>query len=1168
MTDKIQSFARALLLVTAMMAVGATNVWAQKTVWQDTDATQTDTYLNDRRALVGRHCVANKLINVAGVGSWNQDMNNITDEDLSNFAEFPKVIDATVAVNPVVSVRDMNNHYTSGMEAGFVLQSNSSYLLNLDIIKTFAISFYLEGELVGTSAVSTGQDVTVLGLSLLTIPGSDENTLEVTANAPGEFDEIALMPAGGVDAAVATSIKIRYAFVGAQRKNTVTQTAMAEYAQRHGRRPFTLDQSPSTIGSRLVDDDLTNIGAYSGVLGIGASFTAKATAQFDRNDPDNSQVFKKGSIVGFNYSQASLLDLSTAPVVTITLYKGEWVEKTSSFGTTSYEWEETEVQTETVNGTVLGLNLIKGGTQNATIIATEDFSAMRITMYCAVELDLGGTAAYYAFVCDNPEAAHECDIKLSADVNICDSESSYQVVNDGTVDVTWSIEGQPSGAAATVSETGLVTGMTVNGDYVVRGTSVNDGQCLQEVLITRGLAGAEAMCDSPIYNSGIQGDDTFQLSEGLTDNDGGVLISVGHEIINAENILNPQTADFATYRPGGALAENLGIIGVRKTNGTISDGVNDHTVGFVVESRSTGLDLTAINAFSIRAYRNGVEVYSEAVDEFNVIGLGLIGNMKNQKMRLAVTIPASVEFDEFALWKAGVLEVEISTMKIYYAFNETVTDDPATTTCLDPLGCDSQLVSPQTTGATLNGNQTRNIGVINVANVIDNLSFLIDNDITSAVMIAKTVSLGNGLVIAVDLGRTYTASQQIGIIIDKDSYLASLNVANWLTFETFKDGVATGDKQTDWKTAGVNVIGFGDKTYLKMHPTADYDEVRITIAGVLGALDFTKLYGLFVTNDRDADGIADCRDTDSCADELVLNEDATVLNKSKEAYTGANLVLHRTLYNEVWNPIVLPVNVTGLQLRNAFGNNMKVAAPKALTVVSQDRQYGGSTYGTVTNCIEFEEVTDDMDNEYVIRKGQFYLIMPDADILPDLDQTQTYTALDQNEGVINGPIYFIPGIDYVNSDLDINELSLTTSGAAQAAPGRRAAPADEQEVVLNGTYVNMDGDVNGLVPQDSYAYRNDGSLWEVGDSDSEREMKGFRFYIENNTNNGNVITYGFDEGSGVVITGIIGVRDDALKPTADPNVYTIDGRTLGRLANLNELPAGIYIVNGKKVLVK
>ena len=154
-----------LLLLAAMLLSGVNVVAQVKPVLQQSDPTQADTYMANRRALTGRHCVPNKLINVVGVGSWVTDMNNLTDEDLTNHATIPSAVDAGVTVNPIVSVRDMKHHYAAGTTAGFTLVAGSgSSLLDLDIINAYAIMFLCEGQNVGTVAVTTGQTAGGVGL--------------------------------------------------------------------------------------------------------------------------------------------------------------------------------------------------------------------------------------------------------------------------------------------------------------------------------------------------------------------------------------------------------------------------------------------------------------------------------------------------------------------------------------------------------------------------------------------------------------------------------------------------------------------------------------------------------------------------------------------------------------------------------------------------------------------------------------------------------------------------------------------------------------------------------------------------------------------------------------------------------------------------------------------
>ena len=205
-----------------------------------------------------------------------------------------------------------------------------------------------------------------------------------------------------------------------------------------------------------------------------------------------------------------------------------------------------------------------------------------------------------------------------------------------------------------------------------------------------------------------------------------------------------------------------------------------------------------------------------------------------------------------------MLNLNISNLRIYYAFVE---DTDAT--CSDPLNCSATVISNRTTGATINANETQYGAVADVASVTNNLSYLIDDDPESYVTVMKTVSVG-GVTIAVNMGKTLDYRHQLGLIIDNKTYVANVGVGSWMTVKTYYQGQETGDEFTDWKAIGANVAGYGDKNYLYMQPTMPYDEVRITLANAVGALDATNLYGMFVRSDIDNDGIPDCQDSESC----------------------------------------------------------------------------------------------------------------------------------------------------------------------------------------------------------------------------------------------------------------------------------------------------------------
>ena len=178
--------------------------------------------LRNRRALTGESCTINKLIGVVGVGSWIKNLGALTDENLDNYAEIKSVVKAGVTVNPIVSVRDMDNYYSKGTVAGYaVVAGSGSSLLTLDVIKTYSIGFYRDGVLQGVKAVREGQDGSGVTLKLLQIPGTNNVSIMLTAQSDWLFDEITLDCSGGVQADVANLMEIRYAFVGEPTEFTI-----------------------------------------------------------------------------------------------------------------------------------------------------------------------------------------------------------------------------------------------------------------------------------------------------------------------------------------------------------------------------------------------------------------------------------------------------------------------------------------------------------------------------------------------------------------------------------------------------------------------------------------------------------------------------------------------------------------------------------------------------------------------------------------------------------------------------------------------------------------------------------------------------------------------------------------------------------------------------------
>lgn len=194
----------------------------EKLVYQDTNPSAPN-YLKNRRALVGPGCTVNSVGDGVKVLSGLKDLQNLCNDDLDDYAEFIGLADAAVAGAPVFSVKDNQHYYAGGMEAGFTICANSkSSLLSLDLASFFKIQFLKDGKNVGGLCdIKNAKNVTGIGLSLITIPGSDLITKSFIAKAPGDFDEIKLVRLGVVADALAT-FNVKYAFVGSAREYTIT----------------------------------------------------------------------------------------------------------------------------------------------------------------------------------------------------------------------------------------------------------------------------------------------------------------------------------------------------------------------------------------------------------------------------------------------------------------------------------------------------------------------------------------------------------------------------------------------------------------------------------------------------------------------------------------------------------------------------------------------------------------------------------------------------------------------------------------------------------------------------------------------------------------------------------------------------------------------------------
>ena len=973
LTLKMYVIAAALLLASPAVAVNSNGRGTKvKTVYQDTDPSATN-YFNNRRALVGPGCTVNSVGDGVKVASGLKNLQNLCNDNLDDYASFPGLVDATVAASPVVSIKDNKHYYAKCTEAGFTIcTSSDTGILKVDVSTLYGIRFFKDGEAVSdVVAVKSGQNITGLGLSLLTIPGSNLVTKSFVAEAPADFDEVQLY-CMGVEANVGEVLNIKYAFVGKARQYTITnnkENGIAKYAQEQGRGAFTLeakaDGPTDKLGlsrKNLIDEDLTNSFTVSAVLKIGSSLPVTVVAR----PSDGKEAFPAGTEVGFKYNSSTVLNLGVGNGATITLY----------------DKDNKKIKEYPIEATVLGLNVIKTSKDGELVLkAPQGFSAVKLQFPGVLDLNLGKDDVNYAFVRMAPDlATHHCAIEANSSRDVCGCENEYQLTHNASVPVTWSLESQPADSNISLdTQTGKVTNIYVPGDYTFKATAA-DG-CTETTTIHY----------APYYDPAEHGvtlltNNASETKYELSGNNGGALLQLFGGIDNASNVLNSSLNDYASVKAGVALVENTGIIGIKSVDKSALnkniDKTHEMQAGFVVTFNSTVLDLKALNLYNIQLYKDGKKVAGGVATHWGAISAGLIGSEDTQKMRMSIDVPAGTDFDEIVLFNSGVIDAKLAKPNIYYAY---VCDDEMDNASNNAL-YGTELVSVDGTDASINwdSDKTNIFSVLNIGNGLNGISNLIDNSIETGLTFPLGVS-ANDAYVTVNVGKVVDKGQKI-IMVSEDKELGlGVKVIKAIKLTTCLNGVDQ-EELTDWKVLGADVIGTGGKQYATLKPTKSFNQVRLTVVGGVNLADNIKVYGLALGSDINEDGTS----TDCPEEFLVLDEDETL--DDERSLTKATMVFHRTFTRGKWNSLILPVDMTADQVKAAFGADAKIARFNRL----QDK------------WIYFETQAE---NNLHIEKNVPYIIKPTKE---PTAVNRTYNVGGENTKHINGLVYTVTGITYDN----------------------------------------------------------------------------------------------------------------------------------------------------------
>lgn len=1091
--------------------------------------------MKSRMALVGHNCMVSRLADGVKVGSGSKNLSYLCDDDLDNYYTLPSVADVNLIVgSPIVAVKDMKHYIDKDTKAGFKISGESS-LLKLDVLKTnYQIRFYKDGKTLLTS------DIEQLGFSVLELTlgsvSSDKNLVDiVAAKQPTEdYDEIALIGKSGVNIDAVNGLKIYYAFVG-DAEYSLTKTKIKQYDEN-----ITLKAKSSThptdlpligdlnkLNGDLIDENLSNGIAISALLQLGSSGYAQVIA----DNGKSTETFPVGTEAGFVYSDGALIGAGVTPVIYLLDKNGN------------------EIYKKAIKTTVLSVS-IGGEQKKVSIKAPVDFSGIKFrTMGVEVA---NGVTANYAFIIPKPESAgHQCEMSPAASLDLCNCNSHYQLKWDkeNFPNATWSIN-TTSDKKVKFDQTNNTLDFSETDSYkkdtgekvTVEMELKNEDGCTQTITINWGGSTEqkpENKKETVLYNTDPK-NPAYEMGEGSSAG-----INILSIVKNSDNIISSNLSSYATYFGGVSIGDSY-LCSVKKKVGKISDGTaarqsGERQVGFVVTAKGTGLSADVLKLMNVRLYNEGKPVAADVTTA--AVAAKLIGSQNSHKVRYSINVPASTVFDEIRLYSTGLLGADLSVMNIYYAYTadaDAVLDDPLE---------GAEIISFDNTNASIDADRTQSIVGVNGGNGMKDLTNCIDGSLETKTTFPTGLKLASGSVLAVKLGVTATRNKQLVVVINKDAVGVGVSLADAIVVKTYKTGQDEPvETFNDWSVLGANVITLGDKGYIFINPTADYDEVAITEGAGLDLLTGLSVYGLLLRNDKDGDGTPDVDEpADDCKQDLVFQENVHLNEKSTKTYKeNLTMYFQRSFVGGSWNSLIMPVSLTKAQFTQAFGETAQLA---------QANKVYEANNGNLIIGFSLVKETDAQSPYLVANKP--YIIKIAKDFVEKHTIKEKTPQLTIDAGPLTGQVYTVDnslaagGISYTYDDATANN-PVSVDFHVDAAITTKWGMND---LKFKGSYDNHQN-----LDADNYIWNN-GKLYYL--TKTNHWMKGYRCWLDPswvNHENAKLITFGFGDGE---TTGVDVPFADI--STNNTKVYNLNGQ---RVDNMLGVQPGIYIVNGKKVVVK
>ena len=308
--------------------------------------------------------------------------------------------------------------------------------------------------------------------------------------------------------------------------------------------------------------------------------------------------------------------------------------------------------------------------------------------------------------------------------------------------------------------------------------------------------------------------------------------------------------------------------------------------------------------------------------------------------------------------------------------------------------------------------------------------------------------------------------------------------------------------------------------------------------------------------------------------DLILDQDRDNLNyiydinDINEPLQNKTLRLNKTFTAHKWNTLVLPVNLTLKQLRDAFGPSTRLAQLEKLT----------------ESGIQFKSVdfTDKADDYVALKAYKPYLIIPEKAEGQAAEYTSVYVETGASTAeymrvTIAANHFVIPKVSLSVEDLKKVDKNTWATAVSTSTDGKMEAW---------GTLVRTFGTVNEDV-ENGYQFTNNGQIIKDRDNligsyffangkmyhsskDRVRGLRGFSCWfkpVNGKSQNASFTLDGVTQSGTTAIDDIFTDGEQTVSRFAN-GVYNLNGQLVKQGNSTAGLPSGMYIVNGKKCIVR